>query len=252
MLEDLRGVKVWFAPCSDLIRCKDDTLTDEVGQHVVDWDELNFPAESFKHVLLLSYKLLVTVRDTDVVKKLVYTWVGFLKILSTDEQAGQRDQSHDVVSGLALEMGERTQVFLNVRPQQVSVENVYWMVEGFWLHPQFLSKVKHPLHKHLSVRQIKGIRSELWVKSFCVFHQLNKNYVHWDFRAELLVILSDWFADAKGESVKLVWFPCDASRFQVSKVATESTVAQVWIVPVGQPVVCVHRVARRALVIQIF
>ncbi len=201
MLEDLCGVKVGYASCSDLIRRKYDALTDEVGKNIVDWDELDFPAESFKHVLLLSYKLLVTVRDTDVIKELVDAWVGFLQILSTDEQAGQRDQSHDVVPGLALEVGERTQMLLNVRPQQVSVEHVYWVVEGLWLHPQFLGQVEHPLDKDLSVRQVKGVRSELRVKSFCVFHQVSKNYIHGDFRPKLLVVLSDRLTDAKGKSI---------------------------------------------------
>jgi len=86
---------------------------------------LDFPAECFEHVLLLGNKLLIAVRDTDVIKKLVDAWVGFLKILRTDEQAGQRYQSHYVVSRLALEMGERTQMLLNVMPHQVGVEHIH-------------------------------------------------------------------------------------------------------------------------------
>jgi len=105
MLEDLGRVKVWLTACGDLVGCENNALADEVGQHVVDWDKLDFPTECFKHVLLLGYKLLITVRYTDVVKKLVNAWVSFLQILCTDEQAGQRNQSHDVVSRLALEMG---------------------------------------------------------------------------------------------------------------------------------------------------
>jgi hypothetical protein len=46
------------------------------------------------------------------------------------------------------------------------------MVESFWLDTKFLSKVKHPLHKHLTIGQIEGIRLIFCIQVVSVLDEL--------------------------------------------------------------------------------
>lgn len=68
-----------------------------MGQDVVCADELHLPAERVQNIGLLGDELLVAKGHTDVLKKLLDTWVGHLVVFGGNEDAGCGDQSHDLV-----------------------------------------------------------------------------------------------------------------------------------------------------------
>lgn len=84
--ENLHCVSVGPHGPSKAVGREDDSLTEEVAEHIVDRNELDLPAKGLEHVLFLRDKLFVAVGDADVVKQLVDSWVGLLQILCADEE----------------------------------------------------------------------------------------------------------------------------------------------------------------------
>ena len=82
----------------------------------------------------MSHKLIVIVRDTDEIQQLVDPWVRLFEVLGRDEDTGKSNQRDDVGFWLALEMSDACKMLLDVGSLKVSIENVYAVMEGFWLH----------------------------------------------------------------------------------------------------------------------
>lgn len=107
---------------SETIRREHDPLAEEVAQHVVNRYELDLPAKKFKHVLFLSDKFIIAVRDLSEAQKLVDPRVSLLKVLGADKDTCERDQHHDVVLGFMLEVGQVAQMSLDISSEQIGIE----------------------------------------------------------------------------------------------------------------------------------
>lgn len=118
----------------DLITSKDDSLTKKMSKHVVNTDKLKTPSKRVKDVCFLGHELIVVIRDTDEVQQLVDPWVGFLEVLGRNEDASKSDQRDNVGFGLASKMSNTCKMLFNFGSLEVSIENVYAVMEGFWLN----------------------------------------------------------------------------------------------------------------------
>lgn len=81
----------------DLVSAEKDALAEEVGQDVECANELHAPVESVENVCLLGDKLFVGEGHSDVLEQLLDARVSHLVVLGRYENAGGRDQSHDLV-----------------------------------------------------------------------------------------------------------------------------------------------------------
>ena len=57
-----------------------------MAKHIVKRDELDLPAEGFKHVLFLHDEVVVAERDTCVLEELAYAGVGFFEVFGAEEE----------------------------------------------------------------------------------------------------------------------------------------------------------------------
>lgn len=129
-----------------------------MGKNVVDADELEPPFKRVQDVSLLGHKLVIVVGDADEVEELVDAWVGFLQVLGRDEHAGQADEGDNIRTRLALEVLDARQVLLNVGALQVSIKDIYTMVERLGLDTQTIRKITHPVDEHFSALDVESIR----------------------------------------------------------------------------------------------
>jgi hypothetical protein len=65
----------------DLVRSEHNALAEEMGEHVIDADELDLPLEGVQDVSLLVDELIIRVWDANKVEELINAWVGLFKIL---------------------------------------------------------------------------------------------------------------------------------------------------------------------------
>ena len=60
-----------------------------MAQHIMDRNKLYLPSKTFKNVFFLCHELFVTVGYSDVVQKLIDTWISLLKIFCAYKQTGE-------------------------------------------------------------------------------------------------------------------------------------------------------------------
>lgn len=71
--------------CGNPVTRKHDTLAQKVSYHIIDGYNLEVPFENLQEVLLHGDELVVIERQGSELEQLIDSWVGFLKILGTDE-----------------------------------------------------------------------------------------------------------------------------------------------------------------------
>ena len=86
-----------------------------MAEHIINRDELDFPAQALQHIFLLCHEFFVHVRDADVVQQLVYARVRLLQVLGAHKERAHGDQRDHIVLALVLEVRQRGQMLCNVR-----------------------------------------------------------------------------------------------------------------------------------------
>ena len=86
-----------------------------MGQHIIGANKLHAPAQGIENIGLLGYKLIIVEGHSDVLKQLLDARVGHLVILRRYEDAGSRDECHNLVLSFAAEMRYTKDMLSDIR-----------------------------------------------------------------------------------------------------------------------------------------
>ncbi len=81
----------------DLVRCEQDALAKEMGQHIKRANELHAPVESVQYIGFLGNELVIAKGHSNIFQELIDARVGHLVILSRDKNASGCNQGHHLL-----------------------------------------------------------------------------------------------------------------------------------------------------------
>lgn len=58
-----------------------------MSKNIIDTDKLKTPVKGIEDISFLGNKLIIIVRNSDEIEKLVYAWISFFQVLCRDKNA---------------------------------------------------------------------------------------------------------------------------------------------------------------------